>query len=199
MVFLNTDIFKKGKNICDENNFYNTLRLLLKYFFLSSRSEVNIMDLIRDVSKTEMEFKVFMVYKNFALDIYYSDVKTMFDNNDEKEFGYDDITFYIIYLVKTKYDNDHSVISPYISGMDNDDIIEKFNFIKNTYKIQKEQLEKMSNLQEAITLLENSKVFEKKAKSYRDRALSLLYKIHSTTQLSLNDDNMETGKIKLLL
>jgi len=195
---LNIIFFEKGKNICNENNFYNTLRLLLKYFFLSSRSEVNIMDLIRDVSKTEIEFKVFMVYKNYALDIYYSEVKKLFDSNDEVELNYDDITFYIIYLVKTSYDKDHTVISPYISGMDNDDIIEKFNFIKNTYKIQKDQLEKMSNLQEAITLLENSNVFEKKAKSYRDRALSLLYKIHSKTQLSLNDDKMETGKIKLL-
>jgi len=195
---LNIIFFEKGKNICNENNFYNTLRLLLKYFFLSSRSEVNIMDLIRDVSKTEIEFKVFMVYKNYALDIYYSEVKKLFDSNDEVELNYDDITFYIIYLVKTSYDKDHTVISPYISGMDNDDIIEKFNFIKNTYKIQKDQLEKMSNLQEAITLLENSNVFEKKAKSYRDRALSLLYKIHSKTQVSLNDDKMETGKIKLL-
>lgn len=199
MVF-NVELFEKGKTICEENNFYNTLRLLLKYFFLSSRSEINIMNLIRDVSKTEIEFKVFMVYKNYALDIYYSDVKESLENLKEKEINYDDITFYIIYLVKTKYDEDHSVISSYISGIDNDDIIEKFNFIKNTYKIQKEQLEKMSNLQEVITLLENSKVLEKKAKNYRERALSLLYNIHSTTQLSsLYDDNMETGKIKLLL
>ena len=91
---LNIIFFEKGKNICDENNFYNTLRLLLKYFFLSSRSEVNIMDLIRDVSKTEIEFKVFMVYKNYALDIYYSEVKKLFDSNDEVELNYDDITFY---------------------------------------------------------------------------------------------------------
>ena len=194
---LNIDFFEKGKYICGKNNFYSTLRLLLKFFFLSGRSEVNIMDLIRDVSKTEMEFKVFMVYKNYALDIYYSEVKESYENSREKEFNYDDITFYIIYLVKTKYDDDHSVISPYVSGLDNDDIIEKFNFIKNTYKIQKEQFEKMSNLQEAITLLEDSKVLEKKAKFYRERALSLLYKIHSSTHLL--HENMETGKIKLLL
>ena len=56
MVFLNTDIFKKGKNICDENNFYNTLRLLLKYFFLSSRSEVNIMDLQPFILKWDTQF-----------------------------------------------------------------------------------------------------------------------------------------------
>ena len=38
----------------------------------------------------------------------------------------------------------------------------------------------MSNLQEAIALLEESKNLEKKSKLKRDKALSLLYKIHSS-------------------
>lgn len=170
---------ENGKDICDSNPFYNTLKLLLKYFFLCNSSDVNIMDLIRDVSKSETEFKVFMIYKNYALDVYYSDVKPIFEN-EKNNVIYDDMIFYIIYLVKKNYEENRFVIKPYISSLDEEDVIEKFNFIKSAYTIQKEQYEKMSNLQEAIALLEESKNLEKKSKLKRDKALSLLYKIHSS-------------------
>ena len=170
---------ENGKDICDSNPFYNTLKLLLKYFFLCNSSDVNIMDLIRDVSKSETEFKVFMIYKNYALDVYYSDVKPIFEN-EKNNVIYDDMIFYIIYLVKKNYEENRFVIKPYISSLDEEDVIEKFNFIKTAYTIQKEQYEKMSNLQEAIALLEESKNLEKKSKLKRDKALSLLYKIHSS-------------------
>jgi hypothetical protein len=175
-----------GKNICDSNPFYKTLKLLLKYFFLCNSSEVNIMDLIRDVSKSETEFKVFMIYKNYALDIYYSEVKPILEN----DFSYDDVIFYIIYLVKTKYEENRFVIKPYISNLDEDDVIEKFNFIKTAYTIQKDQYEKISNLQEAIALLEESKMLEKKSKQKRDKALSLLYKIHSSIIDNTNNSKL---------
>lgn len=167
-----------GKNICDNNPFYNTLKLLLKYFFLSNRSDVNIMDLMRDVSKSETEFKVFMIYKNYAIDVYYSKVKPEFEN--ENTFTYDDIIFYTIYIIKTSYEANKFVISPYISNLDEKDVIEKFNFIKTSYTIQKEQFEKISNLQESIALLEESKMLEQQSLQKRDKALSLLYKIHSS-------------------
>ena len=170
---------ENGKDICESNPFYNTLKLLLKYFFLCNSSDVNIMDLIRDVSKSETEFKVFMIYKNYALDVYYSDVKPIFEN-EKNNVIYDDMIFYIIYLVKKNYEENRFVIKPYISSLDEEDVIEKFNFIKTAYTIQKEQYEKMSNLQEAIALLEESKNLEKKSKLKRDKALSLLYKIHSS-------------------
>lgn len=183
-----------GKDICDNNPFYKTLKLLLKYFFLCNSSDVNIMDLIRDVSKSETEFKVFMIYKNYAIDIYYSEVKTNFENEDG--FSYDDVIFYIIYLVKTKYEENRFVIKPYISNLNEEDVIEKFNFIKTAYTIQKEQYEKMSNLQEAISLLEESKMLEKKSKQKRDKALSLLYKIHSSIIDNANNNStlIETNR-----
>ena len=190
-----------GKDICDNNPFYKTLKLLLKYFFLCNSSDLNIMDLIRDVSKSETEFKVFMIYKNYAIDIYYSEVKTNFENEDG--FSYDDVIFYIIYLVKTKYEENRFVIKPYISNLNEEDVIEKFNFIKTAYTIQKEQYEKMSNLQEAISLLEESKMLEKKSKQKRDKALSLLYKIHSSIIDNTNNNStlIETNRslTKLIL
>ena len=183
-----------GKDICDNNPFYKTLKLLLKYFFLCNSSDLNIMDLIRDVSKSETEFKVFMIYKNYAIDIYYSEVKPIFENEDG--FSYDDVIFYIIYLVKTKYEENRFVIKPYISNLNEEDVIEKFNFIKTAYTIQKEQYEKMSNLQEAISLLEESKMLEKKSKQKRDKALSLLYKIHSSIIDNTNNNStlIETNR-----
>ena len=189
---------ENGKDICDSNPFYNTLKLLLKYFFLCNSSDVNIMDLIRDVSKTETEFKVFMIYKNYALDVYYSDVKPVFEN--ENDFSCDDVIFYIIYLVKKNYEENRFVIKPYISNLDEENIIEKFNFIKMEYTIRKEQYEKMSNLQEAISLLEESKMLEKKSKQKRNKALSLLYKIHllnTTNNSKLIETNRNLSKMIL--
>jgi len=189
---------ENGKDICDSNPFYNTLKLLLKYFFLCNSSDVNIMDLIRDVSKTETEFKVFMIYKNYALDVYYSDVKPVFEN--ENDFSCDDVIFYIIYLVKKNYEENRFVIKPYISSLDEENIIEKFNFIKMEYTIRKEQYEKMSNLQEAISLLEESKMLEKKSKQKRNKALSLLYKIHllnTTNNSKLIETNRNLSKMIL--
>lgn len=189
---IDRSLIDSGKDICDKNPFYNTLKLLLKYFFLCNSSDVNIMDLIRDVSKSETEFKVFMIYRNYAIDIYYSEVKTNFENEDG--FSYDDVIFYIIYLVKTKYEENRFVIKPYISNLNEEDVIEKFNFIKTAYTIQKEQYEKMSNLQEAISLLEESKMLEKKSKQKRDKALSLLYKIHSSIIDPCNSKLIETNR-----
>ena len=198
---IDRSLIDSGKDICDKNPFYKTLKLLLKYFFLCNSSDLNIMDLIRDVSKSETEFKVFMIYKNYAIDIYYSEVKTNFENEDG--FSYDDVIFYIIYLVKTKYEENRFVIKPYISNLNEEDVIEKFNFIKTAYTIQKEQYEKMSNLQEAISLLEESKMLEKKSKQKRDKALSLLYKIHSSIIDNTNNNStlIETNRslTKLIL
>jgi hypothetical protein len=92
--------------------------------------------------------------------------------------------------VKTKYEENRFVIKPYISNLDEDDVIEKFNFIKTAYTIQKDQYEKISNLQEAIALLEESKMLEKKSKQKRDKALSLLYKIHSSIIDNTNNSKL---------
>ena len=176
----------EGHTICSNNQFYNSLRLLLRYFFLSNRCDINLLDLTKNVSKSEMEYKVFMVYKNFALDIYYTELKPLFD-----ESNYDDIIFGIIYLVKTRYDENHKVLSPYIEGLNNEETIKNYNFIKSTYTIEKEQIQKINNITEAIILLEESRLLENKAKEYKDKALSLLYQFkNNNCQLIMNEKKL---------
>ncbi len=167
-----------GKQICLENNFFNTLKLILKYYFLYDKKDINILEILREVSKNEMEFKTFMVYKNFAIDIYYKFVK---DSFKEKEYIIeDDIIYTIIYFVKEEYDKDHSIIRPYITNVDKDDVVEKFNLIKANYQMRLEVFEKFSKLEEAIRLLEESKSLENKAKISRNKALNILNKIHKS-------------------
>ncbi len=167
-----------GKQICLENNFFNTLKLILKYYFLYDKKDINILEILREVSKNEMEFKTFMIYKNFAIDIYYKFVK---DSFKEKEYVMeDDIIYTIIYFVKEEYDKDHSIIRPYITNIDKDDVVEKFNLIKANYQMRIEVFEKFSKLEEAIRLLEESKSLENKAKISRNKALHILNKIHKS-------------------
>ena len=167
-----------GKQICLKNNFYNTLKLLLKYYFLYDKKDINMLEILREVSKNEMEFKTFMIYKNFAIDIYHKFVK---DNFKEKEYIMeDDIIYTIIYFVKEEYDKDHSIIRPYITNVDKDDVVEKFNLIKANYQLRSEVFEKFSKLEEAIRLLEESKILENKAKISRNKALNILNKIHKS-------------------
>ncbi len=184
-----SEFISKGKEICSSNSFYNTLALVIKYYFLSDRSDVNLMDLMRDVSKSEMEFKTFMVYKNFAIDLYYSHVEKVLTEHSDSQLSYDNIINIIIYFVKNKYDENHNVLSTYITGMNHEEMIDKFNFIKTTYELKKEELSKVTKLFDAIKLLEEANAYEKKAKNYRDKALKILYDVHKTSKLLLNSEN----------
>ena len=184
-----SEFISKGNEICSSNSFYNTLALVIKYYFLSDRSDVNLMDLMRDVSKSEMEFKTFMVYKNFAVDLYYSHVEKILKEHSDNQISYDNIINIIIYFVKHKYDENRNVLSVYITGMNHEEMIEKFNFIKTTYELKKEELSKVTKLFEAIQLLEEANEYEKKAKKYRNKALTILYDVHKTSKLLLNSEN----------
>lgn len=198
--FVNIDLYiKNGKQICDENNFFSTLRLLIKYFFLYNKSDINIMDLIRNVSGSENDFKIFMVYKNFSLDLYYKYKNIINEKlnklNDEDASHYEKITFILIYLVKKEYDNDHSVLSKYITTINDDkETIEKFNFIKNTYSLNEETTKKINEISEAINYLEQSIILEEKSKDLRNKALKILYKVHNGFQNKIKSSN----ELKLL-
>jgi hypothetical protein len=134
---INLDSIKKGKDICDKNPFYNTLSLLLKYFFINC-NDINILDLIRDVTKSEMEFQVFMVYKNYAVDLYFQNK----DYFNSEIMSYENIIYFIISLIKENYDINHKVISPYITSIEEnkDELIKNYNYIKTTYSLKKENL-----------------------------------------------------------
>ena len=60
------DYIKDGKKIVDDNPFYHTLNLLIKYYFVQQK-DFYLMTFIEDVTSSENEFKVFMIFKEFAI------------------------------------------------------------------------------------------------------------------------------------
>lgn len=162
-----------GKQIVKENNFYSTLHLFLKYYFVNKdEKDFYLNNFIKDVTKNENEFKVFMVYKEYALDIYYSKLRHLFENN----LCIDDIVYSIISYVKNSYTEDKKVLSPYIVSINEnvDEIIEKFNFIKNNYIIKVDLIEKFKKLNESMALLEEAEEHQKNANYCRKKAIEIL-------------------------
>lgn len=172
------EIIENGRKICNENPFYNTLSLLLKYYFISN-TDINLMELIRDVTKSEMEFQVFMVYKNYATDLYLSNLNFF----QEKLINFEEITYYLIWLIKDTYDKDRTVISPYVSYLDTNkiDVINNYHMIKTTYTVKQENINNLMEITEIINLLENAKKLEKSAIEEKEKALTKLYKLHKKT------------------
>ena len=69
MDIIKSTIIEDTKNIIKTNPFYFTLYLLLRYYFVKD-VEFYMLDFIKDVTNTESEFKVFMVYIEFSLYVY---------------------------------------------------------------------------------------------------------------------------------
>jgi hypothetical protein len=164
------DRINDGKIICSTNSFYNTLSLLLRYYFLNN---IDTTSLIQDVTKSQIEFQVFMIYKNYAIDLYNNHRKIL-DN-----MSYENIIYYIVSTLKTNYDKDRKVLEPYITSINENknDIIEKYNYIKSSYLIK---TDKISKLNDIISLLEEAKQYEIQSTKCRDKALSLVYDLHQS-------------------
>ena len=171
-------LIEDGKIICSHNPFYETLSLLLKYFFCDNT--INIMDIIKDVTKNELEFQTFMIYKNYGLDLYYTHKQYM------EDISYDNTVYFIISLVKNNYDKNRNVISPYIFSIESNkyDVIEKYHCVKSVYSVKNE---KMNNLNKIINLLEEAKLYDKKANDCRNNAMNLLYNIKETYTANLHE------------
>jgi hypothetical protein len=184
-----------GKNIVNDNPFYNTLSLFLKYYFIKhNEKDFYLVSFIKDITSSELEFKTFMIFKEYSLYIYHTELPSEFKNI----LSIDDIVYTIIYYVKKNYDKDRNVIKQFIISINNnhDDIIEKFHFIKNTYIFKVEALSKFEKLKNAIFYLEQAKEFEEKAKHYRHLAMEHLYDIKNYYEHSLKTlENQESSKI----
>jgi hypothetical protein len=191
-----------GIKTCNTNPFYNTLYLFLKYYFVKkSNKDFYILDFIKNITTSETEFKVFNIYKNYSLDIYYSVlIKLLSDDN-----SIDDTVYSIIGYVKLAYDSDKNVIKPYIHSIsDNEDeIIKQYNYIKTNYIIKLETVEKFQQLEKAIMYLEEAKKCEEEAKKYEDKAkyfnqlaLESLYDVKNHFENSFNIADKEQLFIK---
>jgi hypothetical protein len=179
-----SNLIKNGKEIVKENNFYSTLNLFLKYYFVNKdEKDFYLHNFIKDVTKNEDEFKVFMIYKQYALDIYYSKLRHLFPNN----LTIDDIVYSLISYVKKSYDEDRKVLSPYIISIEENvnEILEKFNFIKNNYIVKIDLVEKFKKLKESMSLLEQAEEHQKNANCCREKAMEILRDIQNPFENNL--------------
>ena len=165
-----------GKTSVCDNPFYNTLNLFLKYYFVNNKEkDYYLNSFIKDIINNENEFKVFMVFKEYSLQVYHEKFQELFDNLN----NLDDNIYILIGYVKVSYENDRNVIKPYISTISDNhaDIINKFNYVKSSYKFRKDSSDKFEKLKEAIECLEKAKYHEDQAKYYNNIAIENLKNI----------------------
>lgn len=191
------DYLETGKNIVETNPFYNTLNLFLKYYFVNNvEKEFYLNSFIKDIIKDENEFKVFIVFKEYALHIYHEKYKELFDNLNE----IDDKIYILIGYIKLAYDNDRNVIKPYISSITENqtDIINKFNYVKSSYIFKEESKDKFKRLKDAITYLEKARYHEEQAKYYNNIALENLKNIKSYFENTFSHIKYDVESTKVL-
>lgn len=189
-----------GKTSVRDNPFYNTLNLFLKYYFVNNKEkDYYLNSFIKDIINNENEFKVFMVFKEYSLQIYHEKFQELFDNLN----NLDDNIYILIGYVKVSYENDRNVIKPYISTISDNhaDIINKFNYVKSSYKFRKDSTDKFEKLKEAIECLEKAKYHEDQAKYYNNIAIENLKNIKtyfesSFIHIKYNDEPTKALSLK---
>ena len=189
-----TEYIKIGKNITECNPFFFTLNLLLKYYFVQQQ-DLYLMSFIKDVTKNENEFKIFIIYKEYALFSYQTILYELFNQTDNVE----DITFAIIGYVKLSYDNDRNVLKPFITTITEheNDVIKTFNFIRSEYNFKLDALSKFDKLNKAIEYLEKSKEMEQQAKMYSNMAMEILQDLRGNFKKTIEMKN-EDESCKML-
>ena len=178
------NLLQKGKNIIDTNPFYFTLHLLLKYHFVR-QEELFLMTFIKDVIKSENEFKVFLVYIQYSIYVYNTNLKNIVTKEDSN----DDIVLILVAHVKDTYDKDRRVLCPFITSVhDNEEeVMDKFNIVKSTYEFKIEEKNKFEMLNEAIGYLEKSKALKIESDKYNTKAMNILLNLKTTYNKSLNN------------
>ena len=174
-----------GKDIIKDNPFYFTLHLLLKYYFLQ-QPDIYLMNFLKDITNTKEEFKVFMIYLEFAKHIYNTEFK------DDSIGVNDGIIYSLISYVKSRYDDDRSVLQPFItSAIENEyNIVNNFNNAKSMYNFKQDALEKFNNLNTALSYLDKSRELEKEAKKYSRMAIDILQNLKGEFIKTIYDKNL---------
>lgn len=188
------DYIRIGKEIVKDNQFYYTLSILLKCYFMNQKNFYMI-DFLREITKSEVEFKVFLVYKDYGIHIYHTILKNSINEDD----SIDDIVYYIIYNIKTEYDKDRKVLLPFITTINENDshVLEMFNFIKAGYQFKINTLTKFEQISKAILYLEKSKQLKKDADKYSDMAMKILCSVKENVGNTIKSfDDMEIKLIK---
>lgn len=163
------DKIELGKVIVKENPFYNTLFMLLQCYFTRNH-DMYFVHLLRSITNKEDEFKVFMVYKDYAMKLY---------TDEHMESNYSNLIdrlYALIALIKTNYDSNHKVIQPFINSVStNPKILQQFNAIKNSYIIR--DYVKYEKISRIIQIMQEASEYDKKASELYNSGLDLLFQL----------------------
>lgn len=173
-------LIQTGKIVCEDNNFFYILRRVLKYILQDITKGSNVLDLVKEITKSEMDFRVYTIYKDYGLYLYNHKIKFLFHHNDD----IDNITYALIGEIKTNYDIDHSVLEPFIIKLDSD--TEK---LKNNYQYMKaipsQFLDPEQILRKSINLLEEAEKLEEQARQLRKQSIALMKSTMSKKEILL--------------
>jgi hypothetical protein len=185
-------MIEDGKNIINENPFYFTLHLLIKYYF-NKNGEPFMIHFIKDITKSEDEFKVFMIYINYCLYIYKTEITKEYIDN------YEDLVYILISKIKKNYDNNRTVLEPFIKNITENEyeIIEKFNMAKAIYNYKQEALEKFNTINEALFYLEKSNEYKRESEKYSNMAIEILNKLKFEFKKNIDNSSIDSGKLIL--
>lgn len=164
------ELIKSGQSICETNLFFYILRLVLKYILQGINTRgTDVFDLVKHITKTEMDFKVYTIYKDFGMSVYNKKVKFMFYHGDD----IDEITYVLINEIKTEYDSNHAILEPFISKAEAD-----LNKISYNYQYMKsipdQVIETETSLKLCLSLLEKAHKLELEASQLHKQSISIL-------------------------
>ena len=168
-----------GLNIIKTNKFYLTLHFLLKCHFIK-QDDFNIINYIKDVIKSEDEFKVFMIYRDYSLHVYKENLlKSVLSENDNIEF----VLLTIIGYVYKTYTENHNVLKPFITQVteNKDKVLEQYDMFKNSFIIKTEEID---NINTALIYLDKAKYLEMESRKYNNMAIEILQKIKKNNLLN---------------
>jgi hypothetical protein len=190
--FSKTDMIKNGIEIVNNNPFYHTLYLLLKYYFVK-KEDMYLPNFTKSITNSENEFKVFMVYVEFSIYMYTNYLTDVFGEKDGENLVYGLISY-----VKTSYDSDRKILSPFINSITENEVevLEKFHIVKLNYKLNQDSVDRFNKLNDAVMYLEKSKELEIESKRYSDMALDMLQELKTQFRKSIYNKDVSKLMIK---
>ena len=175
MYFSKEDYIFSGQELCSTNIFYNTLRLILRYSLLGSKDGTNLFDLIKAITTSELDFKTYTVYNEYGLYLYRSEVMYVFHHGS----NVDEITYFLVYLIKMNYEKDKEVLEPFISKVEvkSEEIALCYRELKTANKNENRRKSTTEMVREATELLETAHQLDVQSMAIREKALEVLRSI----------------------
>lgn len=172
-------LIEKGKTLCSTNPFYENLARI--FLFMTGPKGVNINSvsttdltvthttqalykLIQDITKTELDFKAYTIFKEYGMRLYYEHLRLLFHHGDSNI----DVVMALIGLIKTNYDSDRVVIEPIVDWAEThtEQIQEDYLFLSHS---NVDKVDIRSSVEKARYHFESARRLTKEAEEHREK------------------------------